>query len=372
MPHISAPGKLFVTGEWAVLEIGNKGMVAAVNKRVHADINEADEISVTVDDFNIKDAKATITDGNLEWIDVSDEDIETLLFTKHAIETSTKYLGDTNTFTLRSWGEDTNVELNGELKKVGFGSSAATVVAVVSAVLAYNGMDITTRESKDIIYKLSAMAHYYAQGKLGSAFDVAASTYGGLFMYQRFDPDYIVSQVEADKSVKEIVDSDWKAFCVEQLDIPDNFHLVIGWTKDSASTKEMITQMNAWRDANEENAKQYKQLYDNIAAIAAKNVDLWKAKDYDAYLKGLTENEQALAALGKATGVDIETQDLKKLSDLATQAGGTGKLSGAGGGDCGIAIAFSDEIANKIKQSWTENDLVVVDATLDKDGVKIE
>ena len=51
--HYSAPGKLFISGEWAVLEVGNQGLVAAVNNRVHVFVEESDEIIITAEDFGI-------------------------------------------------------------------------------------------------------------------------------------------------------------------------------------------------------------------------------------------------------------------------------------------------------------------------------
>ena len=49
----SAPGKLFISGEWAILAVGNYGLVAAVNNRVHVSIDDHDHgISVTAEDLN--------------------------------------------------------------------------------------------------------------------------------------------------------------------------------------------------------------------------------------------------------------------------------------------------------------------------------
>lgn len=45
----------------------------------------------------------------------------------------------------------------------------------------------------------------------------------------------------------------------------------------------------------------------------------------------------ALQKLGEHVSFAIETKELKKLIDIANKYGG-GKSSGAGGGDCGIAL----------------------------------
>jgi phosphomevalonate kinase len=364
---ISAPGKLFLSGEWAVLEVGNPGIVTAVNKKVFVDIEEADEFSITVDDFGIKDVKASY-DGEKLNLEGTDEEKERLIFMKGAIESTLKYLGEHKKFSIRSWGEVSSVEIEGEQKKVGFGSSAASVVATVGAVLALHGYNLQERETKDKIYKLAALAHYFAQGKVGSAFDVAASTYGGVFVYKRFDPKWLIKEVES-KGVKEVVDQEWEGFGVEELDVMDSFRLLVGWTKESASTSAMVKQLNAWAETNRE---EYKRMFDGIADLVKELIPVWKSGEREGIFKLLGRNEELLRELGEKSGVNIETPGLKRLSEIAFQQGGAGKLSGAGGGDCGIGIAFDQETADKIVSAWKDNGLYIIDATVSRDGVKVD
>jgi len=58
------------------------------------------------------------------------------------------------------------------------------------------------------------------------------------------------------------------------------------------------------------------------------------------------------------------------LSEIANKAGAAGKLSGAGGGDCGIAVCFSANVADKIRKQWQEAGLYLLDANIDYDGIK--
>ncbi len=366
----SAPGKLFLSGEWAVLELGNPGMVAAVNKCVWVDIEEANEISVSVDDFKISDARGEFRNGKFEWAsELTDEQREKLIFCRGAIEAALRYLGEFKPFRIRSWGEMSQLEVDGEMKKIGFGSSAASVVAFVSGILKINGRDIESREVRDIIYKLSTIAHYFAQGKVGSAFDVAASVYGGIFVYKRFDPKWLVSQMESGRPVKEIVEQDWPGFEVEELEIPEGFDLLVGWTRGSASTSAMVKQMNGFK---EQNPEEYRRLFDQIADLVRELVPLWKAGNKERILECLRKNEDYLRELGEKSGVNIETPELMKLSEVANRAGGAGKLSGAGGGDCGIAVCFEPDVAEKIEKAWQEAGLYLVDAKVDHQGIKIE
>ena len=370
MLEVSAPGKLFLSGEWSVLEVGNPGIVAAVNKRVHAEIEEADGFSLTIDDFRIKDLPFSLENGEVKFgRELSEYEKEKLVFPKASIETAVRYLGGTKPFRLRSWGEMSQIEVDGEARKIGFGSSAASVVSFIAGILSLNGFDIGERRTKDVIYKLSTIAHYFAQGKVGSAFDVAASTYGGVFVYKRFDPKWLMTQFEEGKSVKEIAESEWPEFLVEELEIPEGFRLDIAWTGESASTSAMVKQMNVFKKQNPE---EYKRLFDQIANLVRDSIPAWKNGDREKILENLRKNEEYLRELTEKTGVNIETPELRKLSEIANRHGAAGKLSGAGGGDCGIAVSFDEEVSRKLREAWKEAGFHPIDATIDYEGVRVE
>ena len=63
---------------------------------------------------------------------------------------------------------------------------------------------------------------------------------------------------------------------------------------------------------------------------------------------------KALTYLGSRAGIEIETASLQLLAKVAFEAGGAGKVSGAGGGDCGIAFATSVEQADAVRRAWRE------------------
>jgi len=53
--HYSAPGKLFIAGEWSILEKGNVGLVTAVNRRVHAVVDRFNTLTGTSVCIRIRD-----------------------------------------------------------------------------------------------------------------------------------------------------------------------------------------------------------------------------------------------------------------------------------------------------------------------------
>lgn len=362
----SAPGKLMISGEWSVLE-GNTCVVAAVDRRVFVEISKSDEISVSVKDFGIKDVKADFDGSELEWKNANAQQQERLAFAKAAIEASLQYIGKYKPFKINSWNEDTQIKVGKEKKKIGFGSSAASVVAMVAAILAFHGIDI--KKNKEVIYKLSAIAHYFAQGKVGSAFDVAASTYGNVIAYNRFDAAWLLSQFESKKSVNEIIGQQWPDFKVEALGVPKNLVFLVAWTNASASTSAMIKQMGGFKQAN---PGAYSMIYDSIGKLAVELVDAWKKEDRKRIIELVRANEALLSRLGAESGVNIETPELKKLSEIADMNSAAGKLSGAGGGDCGIAICFDKRTAEKIRLEWKKSGLYPLDVSIDKDGIRTE
>jgi phosphomevalonate kinase len=80
--------------------------------------------------------------------------------------------------------------------KTGMGSSAALITSLVAALMvhlgAVNANDIAEVESKGrkLIHNVAQYIHCFAQGKVGSGFDVAAAIFGS-HVYTRFDPDVI-------------------------------------------------------------------------------------------------------------------------------------------------------------------------------------
>jgi len=376
MIHVSAPGKLFIAGEWAILEQGNAGLVGAVNKRVHAQLEEQPSegpqpaVSISIDDFAITGRKAQFDGKHLMFSpELSEEEKPKFKFIKEAIETALQYVqpqASLKSFSIRTWGELSQIEVDGQTKKVGFGSSASAVVATIAGIFELHGLHL--ERHKEQIFKLAAAAHYFAQGKLGSCFDIAASTYGGVFSYVAPNLKAVGEQM-ASKTVKAVVDGHWPLLHITPLEVPDDFCLAVGWTKQSASTTDMIKALNVWKETN---IGPYNSVMERISEVIDRILQAWRAKDRERILALVKENRAALAELTQLSGVPIETEDLRKLAEIADQTGAAGKLSGAGGGDCGIALCFDSRIAESVKAAWQEAGLWPLDVELDRKGVRVE
>jgi len=67
---ISAPGKLFISGEWAVLEPKNPAIVVAVKKRIFAKISDSQDkkIHLSLKNYCLKDIEAEFQKNRLRFV----------------------------------------------------------------------------------------------------------------------------------------------------------------------------------------------------------------------------------------------------------------------------------------------------------------
>lgn len=360
MVKATAPGKLMLSGEWSVLETGNPAVVLAVDKGVSAEVIKSEKMLFNFPDIGLENIEAEY-DGQLHF---SVED-KRLLIPKSAVEITLKYLEaigvSLKPFFLSTESSISQVKLeDNSTAKIGFGSSAASTVATVAAVLSYHEVP----PEKELVFKLSSLAHYLAQGKIGSGFDIAASTFGGVFSYTRFDPDWLMRSYE-DMPVDQLVSETWPGFGVTSLAVPEGFVFSVGWTKKSAFTSEMVKEMRKFKT---QNPALYERIISQIADITR---ELIKRIDEPEAYSLLEKNRELLLVLSEASGVEIETPELAKLAEIARENGGYGKLSGAGGGDCGIAVTFDKSKADRIKSDWTKAGIVPLDVSLAREGVRV-
>jgi phosphomevalonate kinase len=368
MIKVSAPGKICIAGEWAVLDVGNPLIASAVEKRVFSKIEKSEDefIHVSIKDFNIKDLKAVFDKNELIFKkELTKKERKQTAFIKSAIETSLEYLRKKAFFNIETWGQETTIKTGKDMESIGFGSSAASTVAVISGIFKFFGKTL----EKEIIYKLSAISHYFAQGKAGSGFDIACSVFGGIIVYKRFDPDWLIKQFKDGKELREIVEMKWPGFYIESLKVLSDLNLLLGWTGESSSTSEMVKQFNEWKKDNE---IEYKKIFKRIRDLVEDLIKAWKAEDKGRILEFLKKDEIYLRELGEKSGLNIETENLATLSNIANKNRGAGKLSGAGGGDCGIAITFNKQDSEKIKKEWGKNGIYFINTKLSFEGVKEE
>lgn len=343
------PGKLMVAGEFAVLEPGHSLVVMAVNRFVYVTIADTKQNKVSLTDFKLFDLAWQYAD---EKVHIDSEDARTD-FVERAMGVTLTYLAELGV-NVTPFSLSIKSELDDESGlKYGLGSSAAVVTGVVTAILQkFIGADV----HKVVIFKLASITHVSVQGN-GSCADIAASTYGGILHYTAFQTDWLLAFLENESSVKQIVESKWNHLSIEEVSLPAGLELTIGWTGAPASTGSLVKEIQKLKEADQ-------QTYDTFLCASKFAVEAvlvgMKTDNKHRFLDGIEKNRIALAELGSAAEAPIETEHLQQLSMEAKRLGGAGKLSGAGGGDCGIAFVDSSEKVAELNKAWTKKSIKVL------------
>ena len=228
------------------------------------------------------------------------------------------------------------VEINTEgdfSNRVGLGSSSAVTVATFMALAHLFNIKISLRKLFDFSYQVSLSI----QGT-GSGFDIAAAVFGGIV--------YFVGEGKVIEPFK-----------------TNSLPLIVGYSGTKADTPTLIRQV----------AKKYRKNSSSVGIIFKDiNRIVGQAKkaimDFDLEEIGrlMTLNHHYLQELG------VSTSKLDAMVLAANKAGAYGaKLSGAGGGDCMIALAPKEKI-NEIKKAITKVGGQVINTKTNAQGVREE
>jgi phosphomevalonate kinase len=307
---VTAPGKLVLLGEYAVLD-GFPAIVAAVNRRASGQFvpgrsPESDLVNIAV--RNAADAlgpnRSALPRGSV------------------LVDTSAFSRGGT---------------------KMGIGSSAATAAVTVGAVLEMAGLAVS--ESTDLVFDVALAAHRAAQGGLGSGADVAAAVYGGMLHYTRPMRG---------------------AATIRRLPPLAGVEMVVFATGTPSSTVDCLQAVSAFAKANPET---HRQLLPPIAdAVTRFEAGLF-ARDTPEIIASVAAAHLGMEMLGQAAGVPIVTPVLGHAALLAAEVGGAAKPSGAGGGDVGIAFLPDPEAAREFRARATDVGLGILDLYVDPTGI---
>ncbi len=343
MIECKAAGKLYIGGEYAVVEAGNKAVLAAVDAFISVSLEEADEEGsiTTYDNSPIlwKRSRSRV---------VLDKRDNRLSYVMASIRTVENYCRENNIdLGLYHLRVESQMESK-EGKKYGLGSSAAVTVATVKALASYYKIDISDLE----LFKLASIAQLQVNTG-GSCGDIACSVYGGIVAYRSFDRDWVLEKMK-EKSIRDLMDLDWPMLEIERLPYPDNFEFVVGWTKSPVSTANLVDRV---KDKKSLNNLYYQKFLEDSRLVVDSMIKGFKNNDLDRIQEAIWQNRRLLVNFASELGVNIETESLRKLCNIVESFGGFGKSSGAGGGDCGIGIFKSGIDKKKLVESFNEADI---------------
>lgn len=310
---ISAPGKLIIAGEYAVLD-GQPALVTAVDRRAICRLAPGDELTVRASGgpFDGERARSVSLEGGR--VRIEGDTGEHALFVAAFEEALDRGLplprGEVHVDTSAYWLGD---------QKLGLGSSAAVAVALSSLILAgsRSGQGDTER-----LRRLATAVHErFSSGARGSGIDVAASAHGGTFRFQN----------ERGGDVK--VDA-WN-LC------PRGLRLLVPFAGASASTRELVA---AVRRFEEDDPVAYARALEDISYATLELLGA-VAPDEDprVFLAAVDRCRRAMQRLGDRAEVGIVSQPHLEIARVAREFGGAAKPSGAGGGD--VAVCFVPDAA---------------------------
>lgn len=349
---IKVPGKLMIAGEYAVLSTGYPAIVTAVNRYIIIEINQSNRNKISYPDSKIPEVTWTLDhNGGVAGLDGKEYS-----FMKEAITITYELLKEKGVIMAPF-----HLQIASELydpmtgKKYGLGSSAAIVVGVICAILAFH--EEGTERDPLKLYKLACIAHFKSQGN-GSGADIAAAVFGGWLSYYRYDSSWLIHELKyQNESMVNLINMPWPNLRIEKINLPGEVRLVAGWTKHSAKTAPMVDQIEIFQ---KQQGKLYEIFLNRSKAAVNEFIRSCELSDGTGILNAIHNNRTALQYLSETTGIQIETKEIRKLCSIADRYG-RGKSSGAGGGDCGIAFLLGDDGLEALKQEWEQAGIIPLD-----------
>ncbi|MCI1254945.1 MAG: type 2 isopentenyl-diphosphate Delta-isomerase [Bifidobacterium tibiigranuli] len=226
-------------------------------------------------------------------------------------------------------------------RKYGLGSSAAVTVAAMRALLRFYGLESAFEPLEQ--YKL-AFAIACRAGNVGSGGDLAASLFGGCIRFCSPDRDWVGQRLD-DTALPELIRMPWPDLSVTRLPVfgsgsvavsPATLRLLVGWTGKPASTADLVT--NVQHHSTDERERRYREFLEHSDRCVDALCEALAQSDMAAVREHIARARELLRGLSSLTGTLIETSRLTALVETAIAHGAAAKSSGAGGGDCGIAI----------------------------------
>lgn len=400
----SAPGKLYIAGEYAVVD-GSAAIVAAVNRYV----------TVMVDDENLP----TLSPESRKYygVIVSEKENYKPIFWTRASNGSIEILGDekyayvlaamrvidsyaSECFAPNMDRKSYNLHISSELddaksgRKYGLGSSAAITVATVRALCKWYGLkpDVPT------ICKLSLIASSMVK-KSGSGGDVAASSCSGWILYRAYDREWLESELGLIKSgesdFSKLLRKKWPRLEFKRINVSKTLKLLVGWTGSPASSAQLVSSVESsvessaeggveggvessvessvsseiahsftYQDFCDQSEVCVQKLAQSLENFSLEKSSLEKSSLKESELNNISacfaQNRELLQKLSALTGTIIETPKLTRLIEDAIFAGIPAKTSGAGGGDCAIALTtiYEKNRIESMKSAWENHGIM--------------
>ena len=314
---VKTGGKLYIAGEYSILTPSQSAIIKNIDIFMQAEIKFSEKYSIYSDMY---DYSVTL-----------EEDDENYSLITETVKIVNEYLQlkgvDIQPFDMKITGK---MEKNG--KKYGIGSSGSVTVLTVKAMAKLYSYDISSEE----LFKLSSYV-LLKGGDNGSMGDIACISYGSPVMYTSFDRNLIKEKMK-NSSLVEIMNLEW-GYKIEKIHCPEKYEFLVGWTGIPSISGKMIIEVK--NSINNEFLEKSEEIVRNLKnGIEQGNKEI------------ISENVEENSKLLKMLHEKIYSRKLLELVESSEGLDICAKSSGAGGGDCGIAISFNKNDTEKLLERW--------------------
>ncbi|MDF7637099.1 hypothetical protein PT274_02300 [Leuconostocaceae bacterium ESL0958] len=330
---IQVPGKLFLTGEYAITRAGQWAVIAAVQQGLQFNfrpIAGRSTASVHVD------SPALAASQSWQWTAQTFADLTSLQAGPWAyvkMAAALFYQEHADQLALADQ-PDLQITIASQLQKgqakLGLGSSAAVTVGMVKTLHQY--YQLTTDPLR--IFKEAAFAHYLVQGS-GSLGDLAAASFGGLIAYR--SPAWLQQAKQGPWQLTDFAQLDWSQLNIQSLPWPGQWQLGVVPSFEPASTKKALAKQLSFP----------KPFYEQANEASLNLADACQRGHYDQAIRALADNQAALLAQLPAAYL---TPALSRFLAVCRELRLAGKVSGAGFGDNGVVILPDQQAQIKLQQ----------------------
>ncbi len=314
--RVQTCGKLYLAGEYAVLTAGQPAIIKAIPIYMMGDIQTAPDYHLTSDMFEHS--------ANLE----PDPDYALIQETVGVMNTYLLALG----YQLQPFSLKISGKMEREGKKFGIGSSGSVVILILKAMAALYELDLES----ELLFKLASYV-LLKRGDNGSMGDLACIVYEDLIYYRSFNRELVRKRMDK-VDLQQLLAEDW-GFEIRSIKPRLAMDFLVGWTKQPAISKDLVNQVKS-------------AISESFLTGSRTQVDTLEkallAGEKLAIQSSLKKASQLLERLSPA----IYTDRLKVLKEVAEGLNCVAKSSGAGGGDCGIALSFDATSSKKLIQAW--------------------
>lgn len=363
----SAPGKLILTGEYAVLD-GAPALVIAVDRRAVARRNVGPR-------------------GSSEFLLAIVEELIARKGKDHpAARAATEIIVDSTAFyhqaasvrsgprARRSTGSSPAIDISVGVpgaQKLGIGSSAAVTVAATALALAADCETVPVIDREEVLAIASA-AHAAAQGPRGargSGADIASAVFGGVIAYQRETPDRVAWPIDASARGP----STLAGGTADRLSWPAGVTIIPFFTGTSADTPTLVAAVHAARERDPVAVEAALKAIDQASRAACQACAMRVPEIAgNALIAAMSLAANATDRLATSTGVALVPGCVTAARAAMARLRGTAKTTGAGGGDIGVAVLPSTEDVTEAKRLLIEAGCQPLALTVDRTGVDLQ